>query len=217
MWLDSAGPRGRPPGGAVLSSTCTTRNGSEVPQGTIVATEGGPGYATTGSRATATSGSSNPCSTDTDLLLVDNRRDGRVPPVTSCPALQSYRGDYERNTESDADGGSDRARSLYGTALAADHQASILDALGITRVSLYGDSYRDIPRARPSPCATQNRLDTLVLDRAVPGEMTEISWYRDAARAVRDAFRFVCARDLQSLPGEQARTPPNCSPRRPGN
>jgi len=160
--------------------------------GTIVAVEGGPGYATTASRDGylelfgALLGRY-------DFLLVDNRGTGRSGAI-DCPALQSYKGDYEENARRCGEqlGASS---DLYGSALAADDLAAVLDALGITRIHLYGDSYGTF-FSQTFAVRHPDRLDTLILDAPYPVEGQD-PWYRDAAHAVRDGFRYVCERDLR--------------------
>jgi pimeloyl-ACP methyl ester carboxylesterase len=158
--------------------------------GTIVAVEGGPGYATTASRDGYLE-LFGPLLDRYDLLLVDNRGTGRSGAI-DCPALQSYRGDYERNA---GRCGEQLASSsdLYGSALAADDLAAVLDALGIARIHLYGDSYGTF-FSQTFAVRHPDRLDTLVLDAPYPVEGQD-PWYRDAAHAVRDGFRSVCERD----------------------
>ena len=65
------------------------------PAGTIVAVEGGPGYATTASRDYYLDLFA-PLLDTHQLLLVDNRGTGRSSAI-DCPELQSYEGDYIRN------------------------------------------------------------------------------------------------------------------------
>ncbi len=166
------------------------------PAGTIVATEGGPGYATTASRD-GYLGLFAPLLDRYDFLLVDNRGTGRSAPI-DCPALQSYQGDYERNAGRCGEQlGS--ASDLYGSAFAADDLAAVLDALQIDRVHLYGDSYGTF-FAQTFAVRHPDRLETLILDAPYPVEGQD-PWYRDAAHAVRDGFRNVCTRDERCAAG----------------
>jgi pimeloyl-ACP methyl ester carboxylesterase len=168
------------------------RDRSAPAEGTIVAVEGGPGYATTASRDGYLE-LFRPLLGRYDLLLVDNRGTGRSGAI-NCPALQSYKGDYERNARRCGEQlGS--ASDLYGSALAADDLAAVLDALGIARIHLYGDSYGTF-FSQTFAVRHPDRLETLILDAPYPVEGQD-PWYRDAAHAVRDGFRFVCERDLR--------------------
>lgn len=63
--------------------------------GTIVAVEGGPGYASTLSRDYYID-LFEPLLQDHDLLIVDNRGTGQ-PGAIDCPGLQSETGDYVKN------------------------------------------------------------------------------------------------------------------------
>ncbi len=158
--------------------------------GTIIAVEGGPGYATTASRDLYVD-LFEPLMDRRDLILVDLRGTGTSEPVR-CPRLQGYEGEYERAVEECGESLGERA-PLYSTAPAADDLAEVLDALGIERVDLYGDSYGTF-FAQAFAVRHADRLRTVVLDSAYPVEGQD-PWYRDLNRALRDAFRIVCARD----------------------
>ncbi|MFN8188646.1 MAG: alpha/beta fold hydrolase [Gaiellales bacterium] len=158
--------------------------------GTIVAVEGGPGYSTTSSRDSYLE-LFEPLLGRRDLLLVDNRGTGTSGPI-DCRPLQSYRGDYIRNVgRCGAQLGS--RSDLYGSAFAADDLALVLDALGLERVDLYGDSYGTF-FGQTFAVRHPDRLRTLVLDAAYPVEGQD-PWYRDLNRALRDGFTFACRRD----------------------
>ncbi|MDQ3781446.1 MAG: alpha/beta hydrolase, partial [Actinomycetota bacterium] len=159
-------------------------------EGTIVTVEGGPGYSSTASRDWFLE-LYEPLRDTRDILIVDNRGTGTSEPIW-CRRLQSYRGDYleavrscgiQLGTSSD----------LYGTALAADDMAAVLDHLGIDRIDLYGVSYGTF-FAQTFAVRHPHRLRTLTLDAAYPVEGLD-PWYRDINRAIVDAFQAVCARD----------------------
>jgi pimeloyl-ACP methyl ester carboxylesterase len=161
---------------------------------TIVAIEGGPGYATTASRGYYL-GLFRPMMDRHDLLLVDLRGTGTSEPI-DCRPLQDLRlPDYDRWV--DAVGRCGRqlggASDLYGTANAADDLAAVLDALGIATVDLYGDSYGTF-FSQTFAVRHPDRLRSLVLDAAYPVEDGD-PWWSDLARASADALRFVCERD----------------------
>lgn len=157
--------------------------------GTIVATEGGPGYSTTASRSYYL-GLFRPMLDRRNLLLVDNRGTGRSEPIL-CQPLQSYEGDYV-----EAVGKCGRqlgdASDLYGTGNAADDLAAVLDHLGIRKVDLYGDSYGTF-FGQTFAVRHPERLNTLTLDAAYFVAGTD-PFYVDTNRALRDAFRHVCRR-----------------------
>jgi pimeloyl-ACP methyl ester carboxylesterase len=166
------------------------RDKSQPSLGTIVAVEGGPGYATRESRDYYLE-LFDPLLDRRNLLLVDNRGTGQSGAI-DCKKLQSYVGDYNANV-----GRCGRqlgaTSDLYGTAFAADDLAAVLDALRLSRVDLYGDSYGTF-FAQTFAVRHPGRLRTLVLDASYPIEDQD-PWYRDLNRALADAFEHVCARD----------------------
>lgn len=160
-------------------------------RGTLVATEGGPGYPATGSRSDYLA-LFRPLMTDRDVLLMDNRGTGRSGAV-DCRALQSA-----KRVTVEAIGGcgvslGERA-PLYSTALAVDDLAAILDALGIATIDLYGDSYGTY-FAQVFAVRHPGRLRSLVLDGAYPLTGPDYAWYPTSAPAMRDKFNLACARD----------------------
>jgi pimeloyl-ACP methyl ester carboxylesterase len=161
---------------------------------TIVAIEGGPGYATTASRGSYL-GLFRPMLDRHDLLLVDLRGTGTSEPV-DCRPLQDLRlPDYDRWVQAVGRCGRQLgpASDLYGTANAADDLADVLDALGIGTVDLYGDSYGTF-FSQTFAVRHPERLRALVLDAAYPVEGAD-PWWRDLARAGAQGLRLVCERD----------------------
>lgn len=168
------------------------RHGRAGPaNGTIVATEGGPGFPARASRE-AYLALFRPLLADHDLLLMDNRGTGTSAAV-DCPSLQ--RPDTAFTVEAVAECGAllGTAAWLYSTAYAADDLAALLDALGIARIDLYGDSYGTYT-AQTFAIRHPDRLRTLVLDGAYPLIGPEPGWYPTYAPAMRDKFNAVCAR-----------------------
>ena len=151
--------------------------------GTIVAVEGGPGYATTASRDYYLD-LFDPLLDQRDLLLVDNRGTGGSGAI-DCPELQSYEGNYYLNVGL-CGKQLGKASDVYGTAFAADDMAAVLDALEIDRVDLYGDSYGTF-FGQTFALRHPDRLRTLTLDAAYPVEDQD-PWYRDLNRGLVDAF-----------------------------
>jgi pimeloyl-ACP methyl ester carboxylesterase len=166
----------------------TNRNQPSL--GTIVAVEGGPGYASTASRDYYLD-LFDPLLARRDVLLVDARGTG-TSSVINCPELESYQGDYIENVGL-CGKQLGAASDLYGTAFAADDLAAVLDALGIDRIDLYGDSYGTF-FGQAFAIRHPDRIRTLILDAAYPVEDQD-PWYRDLNSAMRDAFRLVCKRD----------------------
>ncbi len=157
--------------------------------GTIVATEGGPGYSTTDSRSYYLD-LFRPLLDRRQLLLVDNRGTGKSDPIR-CPQLQSYQGN--RNRAIAACGAHLGAASdLYGSAFAADDLAAVLDKLDIAKVDLYGDSYGTF-FSQTFAVRHPSRVRTVILDAAYFVGGTD-PWYSDTNRAIRHAFTIACRR-----------------------
>ena len=152
--------------------------------GTIVAVEGGPGYSTIASRWYYRD-LYKPLLDRRELLLVDLRGTGRSDAI-DCPRLQSYRGAWKRLVAL-------CGRQLgplserYGSAFAAADLVAVLDALGIHRIDLYGDSYGTF-FAQTFAVRYPERTRTVTLDGAYPID-NEDAWWRDTNRAIADAFR----------------------------
>jgi pimeloyl-ACP methyl ester carboxylesterase len=165
-----------------------TKPGSAL--GTLVATEGGPGYPATLSRADYLS-LLGPLLKDHDFVLMDNRGTGGSGAV-DCHELQVSPAWTVGAVGRCGDSLGDRA-PLYSTAYAADDLEAILSALAVGRVDLYGDSYgtyfeQVFVLRHPA------RLRSIVLDGAYPIDGPDYAWYPTYAGAVRDKFNIVCAR-----------------------
>lgn len=161
--------------------------------GTLVATEGGPGYPTTLSRDEYL-GLYRPLMADRDLLLMDNRGTGRSAAV-DCPDLQ--RAAQVTTALIGACGRSlGAAASLYSTAFAADDLAAVLDALQVGRIDLYGDSYGTY-FAQVFAVRHGTHLRSIILDGAYPLRGPDYAWYPSYAPAMRDKFNLACARSAQ--------------------
>lgn len=162
---------------------------ADDPVGTIVAQEGGPGYSTTGTRT----GFLHLFGTLRDrhnILLVDKRGTGLSQPI-DCPDLQK---DPDLAPEAVGACGAalgDHAWD-YGTALAADDVAAVIEALKVGPVAYYGDSYGTYFGA-VFAARHPNLLRTLVLDSAYPPFGPD-PWYASEWAAARDGFDLVCAR-----------------------
>lgn len=160
--------------------------------GTIVAVEGGPGYASTGT-ADWYLELYEPLRDTREVLIVDNRGTGGSAAI-DCRRLQSYRGDYLAAV-GDCGEQLGSTSDVYGTAFAADDLVAVLDHLGIDEIDLYGDSYGTY-FSQAFAVRHPDRIRTLTLDAAYAVEGLD-PWYRDINRAMVDAFRTVCDRDLE--------------------
>lgn len=179
------------------------RSSSDGPSlGTLVGHEGGPGYPSTGSRAYYL-GLFRPMSDRRDVLLVDQRGTGTSDPIVCSPLQRGARpyvsvvGECGKQLGSLAD--------TYATAYAADDTATVMDALNIDTIDLYGDSYGTF-FAQSFALRHPDRVRTLTLDASYPLSGQD-PWWRDTNRAIEDSLRRVCARDAtcSQLPGSPVR------------
>ena len=167
--------------------------------GTLVATEGGPGYPATESRGEYL-GLFEPLRAGYDVLIMDNRGTGRSGAV-DCHSLQEAPALTEENV-----GGCGRSLgarvALYSTALAADDLDAVLEGLGIAQVGLYGDSYGTY-FAQVFTLRHPQRLRALVLDGAYPLDGPDYAWFPHYAPAMREKFNRACERspECSELPG----------------
>jgi len=174
-------------------------NSNTTRQETIVAMEGGPGYPSTDTRHSYIE-LFRPLMDSHDLLLVDHRGTG-LSNALNCPLLQS-----ELNPQHDgisACGASlGGAAYLYGTPLAADDLAAVLDALGIDQIDLYGDSYGTY-FSQTFAVRHPKKLRALVLDSAF--QIVGLSpWYPEIAPTIREGLRQACQRSAacRDIPGD---------------
>jgi len=167
--------------------------------GTLVATEGGPGYPATESREEYLA-LFEPLRSGYDVLIMDNRGTGRSAAV-DCRQLQEAAA-----LTLGAIGGCGHSlgatAGLYSTALAADDLAAVLDALEIGQVNLYGDSYGTY-FSQVFALRHPQRLRSLVLDGAYPLDGPDYAWYPHYAPAMREKFNRTCERtpECRALPG----------------
>jgi pimeloyl-ACP methyl ester carboxylesterase len=168
-------------------------------RGTVVATEGGPGYPATLSRDDYLA-LFKPLRLRHDVLLMDNRGTGQSGAI-DCRELQTAE---KWTVELTAACGRSLGEGapLYSTANAADDLAAILDALGIGRIDLYGDSYGTY-FAQVFALRHPNTLRSIVLDGAYPLNGPDYPWYPSYAPAMRDKFNIACRRfePCARLPG----------------
>lgn len=167
--------------------------------GTLVATEGGPGSPATESRDSYL-GLFAPLRATHDVLIMDNRGTGRSGAI-DCVALQNA----PQLTEAlvgDCGRTLGRRAPLYSTNLAADDLAELLEALGVARISLYGDSYGSY-FAQVFALRHPARMRALVLDGAYPLEGPDYGWWLHYAPAVRSKFNRACERapGCRAVPG----------------
>ncbi|MEO8663371.1 MAG: alpha/beta hydrolase, partial [Bryobacteraceae bacterium] len=158
--------------------------------GTIVAEEGGPGYSTTGTRYYYL-GLFLPLMDQRDLLLVDKRGTGKSQYI-NCPSLQ-VDGGWTFASIAACGAQLGPSSDLYGSGLAADDLAAVLDALTVDKIDLYGDSYGSY-FSQAFAGRYPARLRSLVLDGAYPVAGLN-PWYPELTFAMQNAFNVTCARN----------------------
>jgi pimeloyl-ACP methyl ester carboxylesterase len=168
-------------------------------EGTLVATEGGPGYSATASRKDYLA-LFEPLRNTRDVVLMDNRGTGRSGAL-DCHVLQTAEKWTVELVAGCGDSLGNRA-VLYGTPYAADDLAAILTALGVRQIDLYGDSYGTYFE-QVFAVRHQERLRSIVLDGAYPLNGPDYAWYPSYAPAMREKFNIVCRRSeaCARLPG----------------
>ena len=171
---------------------------SQPPLEPIVAEEGGPGYGSTGSRAGYLDLFA-PLHDRRDILLVDNRGTGKSQAV-DCPLAQREPNPQFPGIRSCGALLGDTAY-LYGSGLAADDLAAVLDALNISTINLYGDSYGTF-FSQTFAGRHPERLRSVILDSAYP-PVGQSPWYPEIATTAHFAFNAACKRSLtcSRLPG----------------
>ncbi len=193
-------PLGVVPGSVSVYFEFYPHTGGGAARGTLVATEGGPGYPATGSRDSYLA-LYRPLRATHDVLLMDNRGTGHSGAV-DCPELQ--RAAVMTEAIVAACGQLLGARApLYSTTLASDDLAAIVDALGMGRVDLYGDSYGTF-FAQVFAVRHPDKLRSLVLDGAYPLGSGDYAWYPAYAPAMRAKFNYACQRSeaCSQIPGD---------------
>jgi pimeloyl-ACP methyl ester carboxylesterase len=193
-------PRGEIPGRISIYFEYYPHSGPGKAAGTLVATEGGPGYPATLSRDDYLA-LFKPLQQQHDFLLMDNRGTGQSGAI-DCHELQTAEKWTVELTAACGQSLGDRA-PLYSTAYAADDLAAILEALGIRRIDLYGDSYGTYFE-QVFAVRHPNALRSIVLDGAYPLNGPDYAWYPSYAPAMRDKFDIACRRfaPCAALPGD---------------
>lgn len=158
--------------------------------GTLVATEGGPGYAATASRDEYLE-LWKPLRSHRDFVLMDNRGTGNSGAV-DCADLQAADHWTVELIAACGESLGDRA-ALYSTAYAADDLAAVLAVLGAGKIDLYGDSYGTYFE-QIFALRHPDTLRSIVLDGAYPVDGPDYAWYPTYAPAMRAKFDIACRR-----------------------
>ncbi len=176
-------------------------------KGTVLAVEGGPGFASTGTESAYNSMLGSLRRTR-NLLIIDLRGTGTSTPL-NCPGLEAFSevqhqygavfdrlvarcGDQLNHTWRYRHGGFAHASDLFNTAYSARDVSGVLSALRIGRVDLYGDSYGSwFAQVFASRYPGQLRSVTLDSTYQVLGLDP---WYTTTVITARQAFGQACAR-----------------------
>lgn len=165
--------------------------------GTIVAMDGGPGYASTAAPyMRSLIAALGPLLRRRDLVFFDERGTGRSDAV-DCPALQG--GLIEEGIAvGECANQLGPAYAAYTSAEATHDLEAVRRALGLGRVFLYGDSYGTF-FGQAYAVRYPSSLRGLVLDSAYSGDDP---YYRTLLPAGRDGLRIACRRapDCQGDP-----------------
>jgi pimeloyl-ACP methyl ester carboxylesterase len=136
--------------------------------GTIFATDGGPGYASTGSAfVRSLSAALAPLLRRRELVFVDARGTGRSR-VVDCPSLQAGL-IQEAIAIGQCANRLGPGYAAYTTAETANDLDAVRAALGVGRIHFYGDSYATL-LGQAYAARYPSRLRGLVLDSAYPGD-----------------------------------------------
>jgi pimeloyl-ACP methyl ester carboxylesterase len=167
--------------------------------GTLVATEGGPGYPATESRDDYLA-LYRPLRKNRDVLIMDNRGTGKSGAI-DCHDLQTAERWTVPLVGACGDSLGERA-ALYSTAYAGDDLAAVLAALGVKQIDLYGDSYGTYFE-QVFAVRHPDALRSVVLDGAYPLRGPDYPWWPTYAPAMRAKFNLACRRSeaCATLPG----------------
>ncbi len=192
-------PTGAVPGTLSVLFEFYPHAGKGKSAGTLVATEGGPGYPATESRDEYLA-LFEPLMRDHDVVIMDNRGTGRSGAV-DCHALQTGARWTVESVAACGESLGARA-SLYSTAYAADDLAAVVEALHVGKIDLYGDSYGTYFE-QVFAVRHPDALRSIVLDGAYPMNGADYAWYPTYAPAMRAKFNIACERSAPcaALPG----------------
>jgi pimeloyl-ACP methyl ester carboxylesterase len=181
--------------------------------GTVVPVEGGPGFPSVGSVSFPSFGASGgyramygPLLERWNMLAVDNRGTGSSTPL-DCPALQDFSGPTDSEAFQQAAAGCAaalnhrwryangtwaHASDLFTSTPAAEDLAAVIEALGLGKVDLYGDSYGSF-FAQVFAAHFPQLLRSVILDSTYETIGLD-PWYRSTIASMPADFDAACAR-----------------------
>jgi pimeloyl-ACP methyl ester carboxylesterase len=182
-------------------------------KGTVLPVEGGPGYPSIESvlysSGTGQAGYApmyGKLLERWNMLAIDNRGTGKSAPLR-CPALQGYRGPTGttafQNTVGECGealnhrwkyrgGGFVHASDLFTSTPAAQDMAAVIDALGLGKVDLYGDSYGSF-FAQVFASRFPHLVRSVVLDSTYETSGLD-PFYRSSHDSMPADFQAACSR-----------------------
>ena len=176
-----------------------------VASGTVVPVEGGPGYPSIGS-ARWYAIMYGPLLKNDNMLVVDNRGTGQSA-LLNCPTLQNFSGQASGPVFNDVvascaasldkrwkypNGSYVQASSLFSSGPAANDMASIIKALGIGKIDLYGDSYGSF-YAQTFASRYPGMIRSVVLDSTYETQDLD-PWYRSSVDDMPANYDNACNR-----------------------
>jgi pimeloyl-ACP methyl ester carboxylesterase len=186
--------------------------GARRATGTVLAVEGGPGFATTGSEPLFLA-MMGPLTRTRNLLLVDLRGTGTSSPV-NCPGLEGFgqpqhqfgpafnrlvgacgrqlNHTWRYRARGPRRGEWVHASDLFNTAYSARDVSAVLRALRLGRVDLYGDSYGSW-FAQVFASRYPGQLRSVTLDSTYQVLALD-PWYTTTVVTARSAFAQACSR-----------------------
>jgi pimeloyl-ACP methyl ester carboxylesterase len=174
---------------SIFFAVRTRDRAAKPPVGTIVAVEGGPGYASTNfDSAKSYRAVFGPLLRRRDLVLIDQRGTGHSQAV-NCPQLQRGMVPEQIAVASCANQLGPRYQGFTSAESAADIEA-VRTALGLGPITLYGDSYGTL-LAQAYSVRYASSLRSLVLSSAYPADDP---FWRTIYPAAMRALKLSCAR-----------------------
>jgi pimeloyl-ACP methyl ester carboxylesterase len=183
--------RGEPSLGeqSIFFAVRTRDRAAKPPVGTIVAVEGGPGYASTNfDSAKSFRTVFGPLLRRRDLVLIDQRGTGHSQAV-NCSQLQRGMVPEQIAVASCANQLGPRYQGFTSAESAADIEA-VRTALGLGPITLYGDSYGTL-LAQAYSIRYPSSLRSMVLSSAYPADD---AFWRTIYPAAMQALKLSCAR-----------------------
>ena len=177
-----------------------------VPTGTVVPVEGGPGYPSALSVKGGYQVMYGPLLAHWNMLAIDLRGTG-LSANLDCPELQNFTGQASgpvfnavvascakslNHRWKNPNGTYVHASDLFTSALAANDMAAIIEALGIKKVDLYGDSYGSF-FAQTFASRYPGLIRSVVLDSTYETQDLD-PWYRSSLDNMPANYDNACSR-----------------------